>query len=206
LDKQRKSWLLCRIRGWFGGLLGCNTPFPHRFWSCLGPGTSEAENGVRDVSLWGALLGVEKTVIERIEYDEDPDLLVAHVRPRAGPAAAVGGVGVDRRGTTRARHPMGLDVKPDLRVDVYRPLDDKTRRLVLDELSGRDGQTLFEICSVLAARHGLRLTRQAISQHLGVLEAAGLVVTERSGRSKLHYFNPEPLAEITRRWPAAERT
>ena len=59
--------LLCRIRGWFGGLLGCNTPFPHRFWSCLGPGTSEAENGVRDVSLWGALLGVEKTVIERIE-------------------------------------------------------------------------------------------------------------------------------------------
>jgi len=46
----------------------CNTTFPHRFWSCLGPGTSEAENGVRDFSLWGALLGVEKTVIERIEF------------------------------------------------------------------------------------------------------------------------------------------
>ncbi len=58
----------------------CNTPFPHRSWSCLGPGTSEAENGVRDVSLWGALLGVEKTVIERIEFDEDTDLLVARVR------------------------------------------------------------------------------------------------------------------------------
>ena len=59
----------------------CNTPFPHRFWSCLGPGASEAENGVRDVSLWAALLGVKKTVIERIEFDEDAEMLVAHVRP-----------------------------------------------------------------------------------------------------------------------------
>jgi len=47
----------------------CNTPFPHRSWSCLGPGTSEAENGVRDVSLWGALLGVEKTVIYQRGFD-----------------------------------------------------------------------------------------------------------------------------------------
>ncbi|SDE29043.1 ArsR/SmtB family transcription factor [Auraticoccus monumenti] len=84
---------------------------------------------------------------------------------------------------------------------VYRALDDETRRLVLDELSARDGQTLFEICSVLAVRHGLSLTRQAISQHLGVLEAAGLVVTERRGRTKLHFFDPAPLAEIARRWP-----
>ena len=45
---------------------------------------------------------------------------------------------------------------------VYRALDDETRRLVLDELAARDGQTLFEICSVLAVRHGLSLTRQAI--------------------------------------------
>jgi len=91
-------------------------------------------------------------------------------------------------------------------VDVFRALDDETRRLVLDELAARDGQTLFEICSLLAVRHGLGLSRQAISQHLGVLEAAGLVVTQRRGRSKLHYFNPEPLAEIVRRWPTAERT
>jgi DNA-binding transcriptional ArsR family regulator len=91
-------------------------------------------------------------------------------------------------------------------VDVYRALDDETRRLVLDELAARDGQTLFEICSVLTMRHGLSLTRQAISQHLGVLESAGLLVTERRGRSKFHYFNREPLAEITRRWPAEERT
>lgn len=94
----------------------------------------------------------------------------------------------------------------DAVVDVYRALDDETRRLVLDELAARNGQTLFEICSVLTTRHGLGLTRQAISQHLGVLESAGLVVTERRGRSKFHYFNREPLAEITGRWPLGERT
>ena len=55
-------------------------------------------------------------------------------------------------------------------------------------------------------RHGLSLTRQAISQHLGVLESAGLVVTERRGRSKFHYFDPEPLGEITARWPTRKRT
>ena len=91
-------------------------------------------------------------------------------------------------------------------VDVFRALDDETRRLVLDDLAARDGKTLFEICSLLTTRHGLGLTRQAISQHLGVLESAGLIVTERRGRSKFHYFNPEPLAEITRRWPIAEGT
>jgi DNA-binding transcriptional ArsR family regulator len=91
-------------------------------------------------------------------------------------------------------------------VDVFRALDDETRRLVLDELAASDGKTLFEICSLLTTRHGLSLTRQAISQHLGVLESAGLVLTARRGRSKFHYFNPEPLAEITGRWPVGERT
>jgi DNA-binding transcriptional ArsR family regulator len=85
--------------------------------------------------------------------------------------------------------------------DVYRALDDETRRLILDELSARDGRTLFEICAVLTSRHGLGLTRQAISQHLAVLEEAGLLRTEKRGRSKFHYFHPEPLAEIARRWP-----
>lgn len=91
-------------------------------------------------------------------------------------------------------------------VDVFRALDDETRRLVLDELATSDGKTLFEICSLLTTRHGIGLTRQAISQHLGVLESAGLVVTQRRGRSKFHYFNPEPLSEITRRWPIPEGT
>lgn len=90
--------------------------------------------------------------------------------------------------------------------DVFHALDDETRRIILDELSARDGQTLFEICSVLAMRHQRGLTRQAISQHLAVLESAHLVVTERRGRSKFHYFNPGPLAEITSRWPTEKRT
>lgn len=90
--------------------------------------------------------------------------------------------------------------------DVFRALDDETRRRVLDELAAGDGKTLFEICSLLTTRYGLSLTRQAISQHLGVLESAGLVLTERRGRSKFHYFNAGPLAEISRRWPALEGT
>ena len=88
--------------------------------------------------------------------------------------------------------------------DIYRALDDQTRRLVLDELAASDGKTLFEICSLLAMHHGLGLTRQGISQHLAVLESAGLITTERRGRSKFHYFNPEPLSEITRRWPPSK--
>ena len=50
------------------------------------------------------------------------------------------------------------------------------------------------------------MTRQAISQHLAVLESAGLVTTERRGRSKFHYFDPAPLSEVTRRWPGTGRT
>jgi len=89
--------------------------------------------------------------------------------------------------------------------DVFRALDDETRRLILDELAARDGQTLFEICTLLTMRHGLGSTRQAISQHLAVLEDAGLVVTERRGRSKFHYFNSEPLAVISQRWLLARK-
>lgn len=91
-------------------------------------------------------------------------------------------------------------------MDVFRALADETRRIILDELAASDGRTLFDICSLLAVRHGLGLTRQAISQHLGVLESAGLIVTERRGRTKLHYFDPTPLAEIVDRWPVPERT
>ena len=90
-------------------------------------------------------------------------------------------------------------------VDVFRALDDETRRLILDELAARDGQSLFEICSVLTMRHGISSSRQAISQHLAVLEEAGLVTTQRQGRTKLHHFDPAPLAAIVRRWPTATR-
>lgn len=84
--------------------------------------------------------------------------------------------------------------------DVFKALADETRRLILDELAARDGQTLFEICSLLIARHGVNSSRQAISQHLAVLESAGLITVQWRGRSKLHYFNREPLANIAQRW------
>ena len=86
-------------------------------------------------------------------------------------------------------------------VDVFHALDDPTRRFILDGLADRNGQTLFEICSLLASRHNVSLTRQAISQHLAVLEQAGLISAEKRGRSKFHYFTPEPLTEIAERWP-----
>lgn len=85
--------------------------------------------------------------------------------------------------------------------DVYKALADPTRRAILDELSERDGQTLFEICSRLATRHRMASSRQAISQHLDILEDAGLVKTERKGRYKFHHFDPAPLSEVVRRWP-----
>lgn len=85
--------------------------------------------------------------------------------------------------------------------DVYRALDDETRRLILDELAQRDGQTLFEICTTLTMKHQVGSSRQAISQHLTVLEDAGLVRTARRGRSKFHYFDPSPLGQIAARWP-----
>ncbi len=84
--------------------------------------------------------------------------------------------------------------------DVFKALADDTRRRILDALAVRDGQTLFEICSHLIARHGINSSRQAISQHLAVLESAGLVTVQWKGRSKLHYFNSEPLEDITQRW------
>ena len=84
--------------------------------------------------------------------------------------------------------------------DIYRALADPTRRAILDELRERDGQTLFELCTRLVMKHGLGSSRQAISQHLDVLEAAGLVRTRRAGRYKFHHIETGPLLEIIERW------
>jgi DNA-binding transcriptional ArsR family regulator len=78
------------------------------------------------------------------------------------------------------------------------------RRAILDELQDRDGQTLFELCARLTMKHGLGMSRQAISQHLDVLEAAGLVRTKREGRYKFHYLDTSPLRAITERWPVRD--
>jgi DNA-binding transcriptional ArsR family regulator len=88
--------------------------------------------------------------------------------------------------------------------DVYRALADPTRRAILDELTERDGQTLFEICTRLTVKHGLSSSRQAISQHLDVLESAGLVRTKRDGKYKFHFLDTGPLKRIVERWPIGE--
>jgi len=79
---------------------------------------------------------------------------------------------------------------------VFKALADASRRRLLDLLHADQGQTL----GALAAR--LDMTRQAVSQHLAVLEAANLVATVRRGREKLHYLNPVPIHEIAARWIA----
>lgn len=84
--------------------------------------------------------------------------------------------------------------------DVFEALAAPARRAILDVLRERDGQTLFEICARLAVRHNLTLTRQAISQHLDVLEAAGLLTTKREGRYKYHYLDTTPLNAVVKRW------
>jgi DNA-binding transcriptional ArsR family regulator len=77
---------------------------------------------------------------------------------------------------------------------VFKALADASRRELLDRLRAASGQTLNELCARLA------MTRQAVSKHLAILEAANLVVTVRRGREKLHYLNPVPIHEIAERW------
>lgn len=89
--------------------------------------------------------------------------------------------------------------------DLFKALADPTRRAILDELVERNGQTLFEICTRLVMKHGLTSSRQAISQHLEVLEDAGLVTTRRQGRYKFHHLDTSPLREIAERWPTERK-
>jgi DNA-binding transcriptional ArsR family regulator len=84
---------------------------------------------------------------------------------------------------------------------LFKALSDPTRRKILDELTERNGQTLFEICTRLTMKHGINSSRQAVSQHLALLEEAGLVTTRREGRYKFHYIDTKPLRAIVDRWP-----
>src|SRR5438876_8378371 len=79
---------------------------------------------------------------------------------------------------------------------LFKALADHSRRKLLDLLRAHDGRTLNELCEHLDT------TRQGVTQHLGVLEAANLVVTMWRGREKLHFLNPVPLQEIYERWIA----
>jgi DNA-binding transcriptional ArsR family regulator len=77
---------------------------------------------------------------------------------------------------------------------VFKALADPGRRQLLDRLHAENGQTLGQLCG------HLEMTRQAVTKHLKLLEAAKLVVTFRRGREKLHYINPVPILEIADRW------
>ena len=79
---------------------------------------------------------------------------------------------------------------------VFKALADPGRRALLDRLFEKEGQTLGALAD------GMGMTRQAVSQHLAILEAANLVATRRQGREKLHYLNPVPIHEIHARWIA----
>jgi DNA-binding transcriptional ArsR family regulator len=82
---------------------------------------------------------------------------------------------------------MGMDA-------VFKALADASRRQLLDSLHARNGQTLTELCGQL------KMTRQAVTKHLAILEDANLVATLRRGREKVHYLNPVPINEIADRW------
>lgn len=79
---------------------------------------------------------------------------------------------------------------------VFKALADPTRRRLLDQLHQNSGQTLTALCE------HMDMTRQAVTQHLQLLEDANLVAVVWQGREKLHYLNPVPLHEIHERWIA----
>jgi DNA-binding transcriptional ArsR family regulator len=84
-------------------------------------------------------------------------------------------------------HRMSMDA-------AFKALADKSRRQLLDRLHNKNGQTLGDLCE------GLAMSRQAVTKHLAVLEAANLVAVERRGREKLHFINPVPIFDIADRW------
>jgi len=77
---------------------------------------------------------------------------------------------------------------------VFRALADRSRRKLLDRLHKRNGQALGELCE------GLAMSRQAVTKHLAILEAANLVVSKKEGRTKLHFINAVPINDIAERW------
>ena len=76
----------------------------------------------------------------------------------------------------------------------FKALADKSRRQLLDRLHNKNGQTLGDLCE------GLAMSRQAVTKHLAVLEAANLIAVEWRGREKLHFINPVPIFDIADRW------
>ena len=83
---------------------------------------------------------------------------------------------------------------------VFKALADPTRRLILDELSERKEQTLYELTARLIMRHEVAISRQALAKHIDLLEQAGLVSSEKRGKYRILVFNDEPLRTVVNRW------
>jgi DNA-binding transcriptional ArsR family regulator len=77
---------------------------------------------------------------------------------------------------------------------VFVALADGNRRALLDRLRARNGQTLTELC------HGQKITRQAVTKHLTILEEANLVIAQKRGRERVHFLNPVPIHAVAMRW------
>src|SRR5215210_7664380 len=78
--------------------------------------------------------------------------------------------------------------------EIFKALADPGRRRLLDSLNARNGQNLNELCAVMD------MTRQSVTKHLEILEAANLVVVRRQGRERLHYLNAAPIHDVSDRW------
>ncbi len=132
-------------------------------------------------------------------------MVIAGGRVFSGPPRASGLIGHRPAGREHRYASRCLYASPGLRIvgrviDVFDALGAPARRAILDVLAARDDQTLFEIVNRLLVDHDLDLTRQAISQHLAVLEEAGLVRSRRDGRYRFHTLDIEPLREAMVRW------
>src|SRR5205823_384004 len=126
------------------------------------------------------------------------DVSVSSVRLRALRGCAFDRSSFPRLSTADGRpldmQPFGCIFCPSRMNKVFKALADGSRRQLLDQLHANNGQTLSELCA------HLDMTRQAVTKHLRLLEAANLVVAVRRGREKLHYLNPVPLHDIAERW------
>ena len=94
--------------------------------------------------------------------------------------------------------PMNVDANNENAI--FRALADPTRRLIIDDLNQKDGQSLFEICGRLSQNHNVHMARQSITKHLGILESAGILRVEWQGRTKVHFLDVEPIQRIGHTW------
>jgi DNA-binding transcriptional ArsR family regulator len=95
---------------------------------------------------------------------------------------------------------ISLCVNDDQLDRIFKALGDPIRRRIMDRLRERPRQSLFEICALSAAEDGRTISRQAITQHLDMLEKAGLVRVEWLGRTKIHSLDPGPLSKAVDHW------